>query len=133
MSCLFESLSSFIENVDHFQLRNIICDYIATNPRILDSYDVSSVIWETNITLQQYVENMRNPSTWGGALEIKAFCNIFNIDVVVHHTSTNKEIEFKSDSLKIYQKSEGSFSVRINLLYNGNHYDPKNMVKNIFK
>ena len=43
---------------------------------------------------------MRNRSTWGGAIEIKAFCNMYNKHVNVHDVRTSKRsiINFIDDN-----------------------------------
>jgi hypothetical protein len=117
MSCLFESLSSFIQNMTHENLRKIICDFLITNPVLFDSFRASDSFWE-NSSLKDYVDNMRSLSTWGSALEIKAFCELFKINVIIHHN--NRLIEFK------YSKNS---NININLGYTGNHYFPINAVK----
>jgi hypothetical protein len=58
---------------------------------------------------------MRNPSTWGGGLEVLAFCNIYSVIVIVHHR--NREIEFFPNTNNPIRK--------IHIGYTGNHYFPK--------
>ena len=36
MSCLFDSLSYFFQNINSKELRNIICDYLELNPKMKD-------------------------------------------------------------------------------------------------
>lgn len=116
MSCLFDSLSVYFRNIESNTLRNKICDYLQTNPKILDDIDTSSVIqWEqnTNISLDDYVKRMRKSSSWGGSIEIKCFCDMYNYDVVV--IFNNETIEHKSKGISKYI---------IYLKYNGSHYEP---------
>lgn len=65
--------------------------------------------------LERYVYEMRKPKNWGGAIEIKAFADLFhkNIKVV---TSRNKVIEFLS--------SQPDRCGWIYLRWNGRHYSP---------
>ena len=115
MSCLFNSLSYFI-NISPINLRHIICDYLLSNPNILDTIDAKNVTqWESGTSLEQYVSHMRHNSTWGGAIEIRSYCNIFNIQVNIIMTD-NTIIEFIPDNNKPTRI--------INLLYTGNHYEP---------
>ena len=119
MSCLFQSLSNFFRDIDENTLRNQICDYLEKNPKIFNDMDTNQItIFESDMSLPEYVSKMRHPSTWGGALEIIAFCEIFNIDVVVHFQ--NREIEFlpKNKSL-----------ITLHLNYNGNHYTPLSVIQ----
>jgi hypothetical protein len=117
MSCAFLSLSHFINGINENQLRNIICDFLSTNPKLIDDLTAEQCIWESNIPLPEYVANMRNPCTWGGAIEIISFCQIFNIDVLIKQINApeQKDIEFKSKT---------PTNIIIKLLYNGNHYEP---------
>jgi hypothetical protein len=115
MSCLFDSLSSYITNINSNQLRNIICDYLLTNPTIFDNIDASNVSeWQTDLTLQEYVNKMRKDEEWGSGTELKSFANIFNIKVNVYHEG--RIIEF----LPLNNKPIG----QIYLHYTGNHYTP---------
>ncbi len=69
--------------------------------------------WESNMSISDYVVKMRNSSTWGGAIEIKAFCDLYNVEVNVYQT--NNIINFISNDIPY---------ITINLRYNGNHYTP---------
>jgi ubiquitin thioesterase OTU1 len=117
MSCLFKSLSYFVNGIDENDLRNIICNYLLTNPKIFDDLDINEITKiDSDINLNQYVSQMRNPNTWGGGIEIKSFCNIFNTKVIVHSLLNNRIIEFLPNA---------NYNYCINILYNGNHYEPK--------
>ena len=116
MSCLFDSLSSFIKGMQSQNLRNIICDYLATNPTILIEGVPASTIagWDTGASLKRYVEHMRKPNTWGGGIEIKCFSEIFKMDVNVQNG--RKTIRF--------QPTEGKSRGEITVRYRGNHFTP---------
>jgi hypothetical protein len=115
MSCLFNSLAYFV-NINSDILRSSICDYIKTNPKILYDINMEDVIlWENGKTLDEYVSCMRNTSTWGGGIEIKCFCEMFNLPVLVHFGI--RDIMFLPNS--------NSNSNPVELLYNGGHYEPK--------
>ena len=117
MSCLFNSLSYFIKQISSDQLRNIICDYLLSNPNLFDVVDAKNATeWESGMDLDQYVSKMRNTTTWGGGIEIKAFCQIFNLYVVVY-LNTGIQVEFSPNF-----PNEQTQSIKIN--YNGNHYEP---------
>jgi hypothetical protein len=117
MSCLFNSLSYFIKEKSPDDLRQLICDYLLSNPKIMDTIDVESVTqWESGVSLELYIKNMRNTNVWGGAIEIKAFCEIFNVSVFVK-LNTGKHVEFIPNSLN--EKTQV-----IQLYYTGNHYEP---------
>lgn len=113
MSCLFRTLSHFISGVSTTQMRKLICDYLSKNPKLFDNVDANNITsWGDNMSLDNYVNKMRRSSTWGGGIEIKCFCNMFNLIVKVHFNG--KEIEFLSDEPK------GEISIK----YTGNHYEP---------
>ena len=64
---------------------------------------------------------MRNTSTWGGAIEIQAACNLYNVIIIVrnYRDHNGKNIEFlpiSYDSVKDIQKIE--------LEWSGGHYEP---------
>ena len=69
---------------------------------------------ENNMSLATYINLMKNQNTWGSAVELKSFCNMFNLIVHVHFD--NRIIEFLPESKNI----QGV----INILYTGNHYEP---------
>jgi len=77
MSCLFNSLSCFVDE-DPRQLRNKICDYLQENNELMDDMDVDTIIrYDSGKSLSEYVNHMRETTTWGGAIEIRAFCNLY--------------------------------------------------------
>ena len=118
MSCLFQSLSAFIQDTDATMLRTIIADYLEKNPVLYDDAKISDVVaWEEGSpTLPQYVARMRHPSTWGGAIEIKAFCDMFQVSIHVVVLRDRKTIEF--------QPSNMTARDRFMISWNGFHYEP---------
>ena len=111
MSCLFDSLSKFV-NISSDKLRQQICNYLRSNPKILDDINVSELIkWENGMDIHNYINKMENHYTWGGGIEIKCFCEIYQISVIVFHN--NRQIEFIPS---------GEYKTIINLNYTGNHY-----------
>lgn len=117
MSCLFNSLSYFIPNMSQTDLRQQITNYLLGNPRLFYEVDARTVIqWESNTSLEGYVENMRRSHVWGGATEIKAFCEMFNKSVIINLMNGTK-IEFLPDCPN--EKTNV-----INVSYTGSHYEP---------
>lgn len=111
MSCLFDSLSKNT-NITSYELRQLICDYIEKNPSILGDVPINDIIqWENNTDISSYIKNMRKTNTWGSALELKCFCDMFKVNVLVHYRG--KQIEFKSSKNSTHY---------INIQYTGNHY-----------
>lgn len=115
MSCLFNSLSYFL-NEDSYSIRMKICDYLEENKPILDEIDTSFILKLEN---NDYIKKMRHMSTWGGAIEIQAACNIWKIKIIVKNIRDKniKNIEFIPINNNIYDKI-------INIEWNGSHYEP---------
>ena len=98
--------------VDGNIMRSIICDYLEKDPIIFDDMNVSKIIDPEQIN--GYVENMRNENTYGGALEIKSFCKIFNLNVLIKSLPNNRDIEFLENKDHCY----------IGLYWTGDHFEP---------
>ena len=118
MSCLFDSLSRFVKDdtVDGTSLRQIICNYLSTNPLLMDDNTVdlpTIILIETGLAADNYVSLMRNQSTFGGAIEIRAFTKIYNLNVNVKVVQTGKSIDF-------IENPEYKWCV---LAWTGNHFD----------
>lgn len=118
MSCLFRSLSYFITNVGTDELRYIITDYISKDPILIPpSTRLSTILAIDKISLEKYKNEMKKSSTWGGAIEIKAFCELFRIKVFVHVLRENRYIEF-------IPSKWNNESREIKISWNGYHYEP---------
>ena len=117
MSCLFNSLSYFI-NESSFQIRKNICDYLQENKPIIEGLETNKVLEFESNNYQNYISQMRLQSTWGGAIEIQAACNIWNLRINVsnYRDQNNKIIEFIPLTKK-YEKT-------INIWWNGGHFEP---------
>lgn len=122
MSCLFQSLSSFVSHQDYSKLRQDICDFLEKNPKILGDLDLKSIIDTENITLENYIRHMRNNATWGGAIEIRAFCEMYGVNVLVKNIRNNvidkgspKDIEFLTSQ---------DVNKWVIISWNGGHYEP---------
>lgn len=117
MSCLFDSLSKNLDTHTSSTLREIICDYLDTNPFLIDNITAEKIIYyESKLTLEEYIRKMRCSSTWGGGIEIKSFCNIFKINVnVINIRDSFKIIEFLSN--------ESCIKYLIEISWSGNHYE----------
>lgn len=118
MSCLFRSLSYFITNVETEELRHIITDYISKDPILIPpDTKLSTILSIDKIPLDKYNNEMKKSGTWGGAIEIKAFCELFRIKVLVLVLRENRYIEF----LPSNWNNENRI---IKISWNGNHYEP---------
>jgi hypothetical protein len=128
MSCLFNSLSHFIPQTDPQVIRARICDYLQANSPIIDGMATHDVLQLDSLkTSDQYIGAMRALTTWGGAIEIQAACNIWNARIVVHDIRTghdhghanaqHKTIEFLPVSALASDKT-------FELEWSGGHYEP---------
>ena len=117
MSCLFNSLNYFI-NEGTQEVRNKICDYLQENKPIMDGLDTQTILSFENPEPSKYIETMRLMSTWGGAIEIQAACNIWKLRVIVnnHRVFGSPDIEFLPVN-SAYDKT-------IQVYWNGGHYEP---------
>ena len=114
MSCLFDSLSTYVHTSPH-NLRNMICHYLETNPLLMDDMTAETVIKaECDSDFKKYIASMYNSSTMGGAIEIKAFVNMFRINITVVSLPNNKLIEFTSPGNEVVKK----------IRWTGGHFDP---------
>jgi hypothetical protein len=118
MSCLFNSLSHFIPQTDPQAIRQRICDYLQANSPIIDGMNTHDVL-QLDSSSDQYIDAMRSPSTWGGAIEIQAACNIWNARIMVHdiRTGHGQTIEFLPVSTILPDKT-------FELEWSGGHYEP---------
>jgi hypothetical protein len=117
MSCLFDSLRYFI-NENSISIRNKICDYLEQNKPIIEGVETNKIIEYENNSVQSYINNMRSTTTMGGAIEIQAACNIWNMSINVHNyrDPSNKIIQFIPIH-KTYYKT-------IDIYWTGGHYEP---------
>ena len=110
-SCLFSSIA-YLLNKDNFNensslmYRLMIVDHI-------NSTDIGEDMLGMSKT--EYIEKISQTSTWGGAIELKFFSEIFNVQIA--------SIDVQSGRLDVFGEME-DYEKRIYMLYNGIHYDP---------
>ena len=114
MSCLFNSMSYFLKT-DSTTIRQEICNYLENNNKIIDGLDTKEIL---NMESKNYVKNMRNTSTWGGAIEIQAACNIWNMSVIVHDIRNSRRDKIT------FLPINGKVNNTINITWSGGHYEP---------
>ena len=123
MSCLFNSLSHFIPQTDPQAIRARICDYLQANSPIIDGMATHDVLQLDSLnTSDQYIGAMRTLTTWGGAIEIQAACNIWNARIVVHdiRSCQKQTIEFLPVSTNAINAPDKTFTLE----WSGGHYEP---------
>jgi len=107
---------SYFLREDPQLIRNKICDYLQRGEPIISGLNTQQVL-EIDGT-SNYITKMRNASTWGGAIEIQAACNIWNMSVNV--------IDVRDASRKIvnFIPVNNVSSRLITLEWSGGHYEP---------
>ena len=116
MSCLYRALSAFHQGIATEQMRHLLCNFLSSDP-MLGGERASKVIpWETKKTLPQYIQIMKNQNQWGGAIEIKAYCDYFKKNVKVLSIPNQRTIEFIAEG--------GNPNDWITISWNGFHYEP---------
>jgi hypothetical protein len=125
MSCLFNSLSHFIEQTDPQSIRQRICDYLQSSSPIIDGMSTSDVLhMDSGSSPDHYIAAMRSPSTWGGAIEIQAACNIWNARIIVHdiRAGHGQTIEFLPVATNATNATNAIKTFRLE--WSGGHYEP---------
>lgn len=114
MSCLFNSLGRLL-NVPTFECRQFICDYLEANRPIIEGIETRDIL---SMESPNYIVNMRNMSTWGGAIEIQAACNVWSVSVIVENRRdmVSSTIEFVP--------LHGDITSRLYIYWTGGHYEP---------
>ena len=117
MSCLYRALSYFHPDYSTDQMRATLCQYLGSNPDLSMGKADQVVPWETGMSLPQYIQRMRHPSSWGGAIEIKAYADLFRRNIKVYSLPNRRSIEFLTAS--------NSDQVNwIGIYWTGGHYEP---------
>lgn len=120
MSCLFDSLSTFVPGLSGSDLRRRIVEYLKTNPLLIDEVSFESMMkWEDG-SAGEYLERMSRSDEWGGGIEIRAFCKLFRRRVDVHIPSIGRMIEFYPDTNDDTRNALPDCSI----LWTGNHFVP---------
>lgn len=119
MSCLFDSLSYFIDGTPD-ELRQYIADYLEDGGEIIDGMDTSTVLAldtdHGNGDPASYIRKMRRSSTWGGGVELIAASTIWDLKILVHNIRDRdgEVIEF----LPLNAAPVGEIALE----WNGSHY-----------
>ena len=113
MSCLFNSIGGLL-GIHGSEVRNSICDYLESGKPLITGVKTEDIL-RLDTDIPNYVKTMRSSSTWGGAIEIRAACNLYQMRVVLK-TGSGQNIEFLP--------THGSTINRTLFLnWNGNHYE----------
>jgi hypothetical protein len=121
MSCLFNSFSRLLGE-DTQAIRNRICDYLEAGQPIIEGIPTKMIL---DSDRPNYIAHMRNPSVWGGAIEIQAACNIWKAKVIVENRRDRavtevQPIEFVPVSAQVTKI--------MRIYWTGGHYEPISVV-----
>jgi hypothetical protein len=127
MSCLFDSFERCLQQIGihetSYNLRQKICSYLATNPVLMDDIRADTIIsWDSNLNLEQYVNRMRLPSSWGGAVEIRCFVNLFCINVEVLNIRPVNQSRITMCQIIEFIRPDAENKIKVS--WNGYHYEP---------
>jgi len=115
MSCLFNSLGAHTGESASV-VRSKIVEFMQTNPALGSDISTTNAIeWESGKSVNDYLQHMKQPSTWGGAIEISAFVQLYKTNVCVHNVrDTNTRLmRFVGDSSRC-----------VSISWNGSHFEP---------
>ena len=116
MSCLFQAFSKVLKT-PHTTIRKECCQFLENNGVLFEGKNGSAEeILSSFSEPLSYVNNMKKTSTWGGGIEIRAVCELYNVAVEVHHK------DFKINFFPLNQNSTQYKTIFLD--YNGSHYEP---------
>ena len=124
-NCLFRSLSDQLYNDDgdeHGAVRSEICDYLEQNKDEFQSFLLMDEDDEDIMNIDDYVEHMREHTTWGSDIEIvaasrkykrgiKVFSTHYGVLRFVNQEETNDQLDDSSDLLLSYHGNDHYNSV----------------------
>jgi hypothetical protein len=105
--------------MDSHTLRKNIVAYLSQDPILIgNDMKLSDILKIESIQFPDYIQEMNLDSTWGGAIELRAFCNLYRCRVIVLSSVNNRPITFEPSSF--HENIDNTYY----LLWNGNHYEP---------
>lgn len=111
MSCLFNSLGRLLD-IPTDAVRQQICDYLEADKPVLEGMETHDLLL---LEGPDYVQRMRQSSTWGGAIEIQVAVRLWNVNVMV---------ENRRDGTGPIEFVTASPSSVLTLYWTGGHYEP---------
>jgi hypothetical protein len=121
MSCLFNALAHFLPESGS-TIRQKICDYLVQNEKLMDGLDTQFIL-SLDGSAEAYLTEMRKSSTWGGAIEIQAACNIWNLEVTVRNLRDPIPTTIVFQPFQPFPLPLKPFR-EIELEWTGGHYEP---------
>jgi len=119
MSCLFISVGRLVGK-PHASVREDICNHMVRNlgtthqAMTLEQW----IRWQDGSPEPSaYIQRMRHPSTWGGAMELAVATKVYGTDIVVVNSVNKRVAEFK-------WREECTARCVLVLQWTGVHYEP---------
>lgn len=97
----------------HQTLREQVCECIATQGfPVFDDFDISQwILQDSGLTCENYAEEMRQPGTWGGAIELACLASLYDLSIFV-----------RIGGRSVHAAGCGDRAVHLD--YSGSHYEP---------
>jgi hypothetical protein len=129
MSCLFNSFSRLLGEAPQ-AIRNRICDYLEAGEPIMEGIPTKMIL---DSDRPNYIAQMRNPSVWGGAIEIQAACNIWKAKVIVENRRDSVRAGAGAGTAAPAQPIEfvpvsAPVTKIMRIYWTGGHYEPISVV-----
>lgn len=110
-SCLFSTIAYLIDTNNFNEnsgliYRLMVVDYIKDGNISQDILGVSK---------DEYITKIADPKSWGGAIELKLFSDIFQVQIA--------SLDVMTGRMDLFGETE-QYEKRIYIMYNGVHYDP---------
>ncbi|KAK6591229.1 hypothetical protein RS030_101577 [Cryptosporidium xiaoi] len=129
-NCLFGSIKHQLEQKDIGiysikELRKIAVDYIVQNRETMEPFVLASVE-NSDITFENYCDNIRDTNEWGGEVELVALSNSLKIPIAVIR-SLNHRNEYYGEHFHVNDGTQNGNTLFIvyhmHLFANGSHYN----------
>lgn len=119
MSCLFISIGRLV-NKPHRTVRSDICNHMEQHLQHTHQGIALCdwIKWQGMSPYPRvYIQNMRNPATWGGAMELAVATQVYGVDIVVVNGWNETLAEFK-------WHEDCTARQTLYLQWTGAHYEP---------
>ena len=123
MSCLFESLAKLRPPTTPKALRRQCVDFVK-DATVHNVRLAQWAQWETGESEEQYLARMQDSAQWGGGIELAAAANVLQCQIAVHLVGAAG-----SGCAAEFMPTDNLPQARLNLLYNGGHYEPSHASK----
>ena len=130
MSCLYDSLAAALllahksgnKCISAGELRRQLAEAFETGNVVVSGVDAREwQKWDTNESASDYAQRLKDPSQWGGALEIAAFVHLFSVSVSVHVTRGMSSGDASTTPI-VHFPSANESAPTYHITWSGGHY-----------